>query len=900
MIDRRRIAGLLVALAALAGAPSASAAPDPDPATTAATPPEKWWAFQPLRPTAPPTVPGTSQPAHPIDAFIRARLAARNLRPNPPAARRVLLRRVYFDLIGLPPAPEEIAAFENDRSPEAWARVIDGLLARPQYGERWGRHWLDVVRFAQSNGYERDGEKPQAWRYRDYVVQAFNEDKPYDQFVREQLAGDELEPVTTNGLVATGFQRLGVWDDEPDDKRMAEFDELDDVLSTTGSAFLGMTIGCARCHEHKFDPITQGEYYQLLGFFRNLRPSEAARFALDSANYVPLVEPVHLQAWQAGQQARIAPLQARLAATTNVIERKSISKEIDGIKNAAPPFEWALAARERDGKPPATHVLARGDASRPGAEVQPGFPAALGALRGPPPPTSAAAIDPERAAAQRRRALAEWIASPQNALTARVLVNRVWQHHFGKGIVPTTSDFGHAGLPPTHPELLDWLASQFITHGWSIKQLHRLILQSETYQQSSDSPNAQAVALDPANDLLGRQNLRRLEAEALRDTILAINGRLNLKMGGRGFFPRLSGEVLAGQSRPGLDWEISSSDELNRRSLYAYVRRTMPVPMLDVFDYSNTTSPLNERPVTTVASQSLLLLNDEFMQDQAAALAERLVNEVGPRTESIVERGFARAVGRQPTRDERRRARQFIARQEKEFTRLRERLTFRPDVPTSLAVSYMDALTPQLFLRGPTNGWSYHRGRWSAAYEGIRTVERERGPFALASFPSWSNGTIQAVVTLHKACESVGLLFRATAVNHALTGYELALDPREERVTLRYHTNDLLTLASARATLPTGRAFSVRIEAHNARFRVWLDDNRSPLLDTTDPHPRLQAGQAGLRAWGAAVSLDHLAMQPAGELARVVVDPQRPPPARQALQSFALLLLNLNEVVYVD
>ena len=897
-LSARQIADLTQWVRSGAPGPATEKAGSPRPAKSSheITETEKnWWAFQPIRRPQPPNGNRPSAVGNLIDAFVRAELDAKGLKPNPPATKRELIRRAYFDLIGLPPTPEQIAAFEKDKSPDAWPRLIDHLLSLPQYGERWGRHWLDVVRFAQSNGYERDGEKPEAWRYRDYVVKAFNEDKPYDQFIREQLAGDELDHVTFDSIIATGFQRLGVWDDEPDDKRMAEFDELDDVLSTTGTAFLGLTIGCARCHEHKFDPIPQADYYSLLSFFRNIRLSESARYTLDSPNYVPLAEPARLKEWRGAKESKLKLIQEQLTTTKDDAEKKKLTKWMDDVKGAKPPFEWALAVRERGPKPPPTHVLIRGNAGNPGPEVEPGFLTVLGTRR-----PSLAAVPQDATSTGRRRAFADWVASPENPLTARVLANRVWQHHFGRGLVKTTSDFGRAGTPPTHPKLLDWLAAEFIENGWSIKKLHQTIMLSQTYQISSRAENAKANVIDPGNDLLWRQNLRRLEAEALRDTILTISGRLNPKMGGRGFFPRLSGEVLAGQSRPGLDWEISSPEELSRRSLYAYVRRTMSVPMLDAFDYSNTTSPLSERPVTTVAPQSLLMLNDAFMQEQAAALAERLDHDSGNKPDRFVERGFQLAVGREPTRRERQLARDFIARQQENFAALRTRLMFRPDVPTSLSVEYMNKLKPEQFLIGPASDWNYHRGRWSGAYEGIRTTERDRGPFALASARSFSNGVIEAKVFLHTACESAGLLFRASAKEDEAQGYEVALEPREQRLVLRRHGAELTTLAQVPADVPIARNVRLKVHFDEARIRVWLGNTSEPIMEFTDPKPILAAGQAGARTWGAALSIDELVLRPDGAAPISIDDPQLAPPERRALQAFCLLLLNLNEVVYVD
>jgi len=485
------------------------------------------------------------------------------------------------------------------------------------------------------------------------------------------------------------------------------------------------------------------------------------------------------------------------------------------------------------------------------------------------------------------------------------MANRIWQHHFGRGIVKTTSDFGRVGTLPTHPALLDWLAAELIGNGWSIKKLHKAIMLSQTYRMSSRAENPKALAMDPDNNWFWRQNLRRLEAEALRDTILAISGNLNLKMGGRGFFPHLSGEVLAGQSRPGLDWEISSAQELSRRSLYAYVRRTMSVSMLDAFDYSNTTSPLSERPVTTVAPQALLLLNDAFMQEQAMAMAERLekearVSAMAPSLDALIERGFQIAVGRDPTQRERRLARDFIHRQEESFATLRARLTFRPDVPTSLSVEYMNKLKPGHFLVGPDAGWTYHRGRWSSAYEGIRTMERDRGPFALLTSPDFSNGLIEAKFILHTACESAGLIFCASTKDDELRGYEVVLKPREQRLVLRRHGTELVTLAQGAADVPTARSVPLKLQVTGARIRIWFGDDGKPCIDFNDPKPIPTAGQVGARAWGAALSIDDLVVRPDGAVPVAVRDEALAPPPRRALQAFCLLLLNLNEVAYVD
>ena len=854
-----------------------------------------YWAFQRIQRPPTPAVKQKQWVANSIDAFVLADLEAKGLKPNPPASRRELIRRTYFDLIGLPPSPEEVNAFEKDRSPDAFARLVDHLLSLPQYGERWGRHWLDVARFAQSNGYERDGEKPLAWRYRDYVINAFNHDKPYDRFVVEQLAGDELPDASAESIVATGFQRLGVWDDEPDDKRMAEFDELDDIISTTGAAFLGLTMSCARCHDHKFDPISQTDYYQFLAFFRNVRGNEYSKPNLDSANYLPLAPREKVKEWRRAQEAKIKDLEQQLEARKQDKESEGKSRLREAIKNIKEdpgPFEWALAVRER--APVATHVLIRGNAASPGAEVQPAFLTVLGGKS-----PVLAKPDSESGSSGRRLALAEWIASSENPLTARVMVNRLWQHHFGKGLVKTTTDFGHAGARPTNQRLLDWLAADFIRSGWSVKKLQRLILLSNAYQMSSRCDNSRAEDVDPGNDLLWRQNLRRLEAEAICDSILSVSGELNLTMGGRGFFPHLAGEVLAGQSRPGLDWRNSSFAERSRRSIYSYIRRTMLIPAMETFDYSNTTSPLGERPVTTVAPQSLMLLNDDFVQHQAAAFASRIEREAGDDPKSLIRRAYQIALSRDPARREIDAATAFVKRQAALAQTLRSRLIFSPDSPNSLSVEYMRQLQPADFLIGPREEWSYYRGRWSAVYEGIRTVDRPRGPFALWNGGQFSNAVIEAKLTLQPASEFASILFRASATNDEQRGYEVILDPRHQRAAVGYHTTNLVDLAEQEVAIPTGKPFPLKIEFAGSQIRVWLNGASAPIIDVNDAKPATSNGSFGVRTCGGPLYIDDLTV--GADDQRFAISPRQNRQANNdALQSFCLLLLNLNEMIYID
>ncbi|MSU85710.1 MAG: DUF1553 domain-containing protein [Pedosphaera sp.] len=551
-------------------------------------------------------------------------------------------------------------------------------------------------------------------------------------------------------------------------------------------------------------------------------------------------------------------------------------------------------SRTRRYSPP-THVLIRGNAGSLGPEVQPAF---ISVLNSPKPSwTTRTNLN---VSSGRRLALAEWIGSPTNPLTARVIANRIWQHHFGQGLAKTTSDFGKAGTPPTHPELLDWLAAEFVEHGWSIKKLHKTILLSQAYQMSSRNDHSSANQIDPGNQWLWRQNLRRLEAEAIRDTLLAISGQLNLQSGGRGYFPRLSGEVLAGQSRPGQDWDLSDTNELTRRSVYAYVRRTMAVPMLEVFDYNNTTSPLSERSITTVAPQALLLLNDDFVQQQALALSHRIQREAGTAADRFIQQGFLLALGRSPTPSELQTSEQFIRRQNESFKPLTSRLIFRPAVPTSLSENYMGKLKPNDYLSGPPSGWTYHMGRWSAAYEGIRTVEDHQGPFALAPIQPFVDGLVQASLTLHHANESASLLLRSTATNHVLNGYELALDPRAQKLILRRHHRDVVTLAEITTTLPTAQPIHIKAQLNAQNIRVWLNHHPLPTLNLTDAHPLLNPGQIGATTSGAAVSIDYLTIEPLGAKAVSLRDSTLPSSTERAFRAFCLLLLNLNEVAYLD
>lgn len=657
---------------------------------------ELHWAFQPPRPQTPPAVQNSGWARTPLDAFVLARLEQHGLRPAAQADKTVLLRRAYYGLTGLPPTPEEADAFLADTSDGAFEKVVDRLLDSTHYGEQWARHWLDLVRYAETNSFERDGVKPNAWRYRDYVIRSFNADKPYDQFIREQLAGDELETVSNDSIIATGYYRLGLWDDEPSDPLQARYDELDDIVATTGQVFLGLTINCARCHDHKIDPIPQADYYRLLSFFHALRPYgtradqksfnqtdisapklRAKHERLESA-ISELREPVtqieeRAIAKMPGEDQRKAETRERKKLLQEKLQQhlsdedwreySSLKSRLDSLQaeqKDLPPREMALSiARSFETAPP-THVLVRGNAHLPGDLVVPGFPRIFDA------PDPVFATDAEDSpAAGRRLTLARWIGSPDNMLTARVLVNRVWQHHFGRGIVRSPNNFGQLGEPPTHPELLDWLAAEFIRQGWRLKPLHRLIMSSSAYQMSSRA-NPDALAKDPRNDLFWRFDMRRLSAEELRDSIHAVTGKLNPKMYGPGFYPEISQEVLAGQSRPGEGWGKSSPEEQARRSIYIHVKRSLITPVLASFDFPDPDGSCDARFATTQPSQALAMLNGDFVNRQAVEFAKRLRFDAGTDTANQVRRALRLALCRNPEPKEVERGVALLARLQRE------------------------------------------------------------------------------------------------------------------------------------------------------------------------------------------------------------------------------------------
>ncbi len=650
-----------------------------------------FWAFRPVQRPEVPTVKNAAWVTNAIDRFILAKLEANNLQPVAPAPKAALLRRVTYDLTGLPPTPQEVEAFLADDSAGAYEKVVDRLLASPHYGEHWARHWLDLVRYAETNSFERDGAKPFVWRYRDYVIRAFNEDKPYDQFIREQLAGDELEKVTPDSIIATGYYRLGLWDDEPADPLQAKYDELDDIVSTTGQVFLGLTVGCARCHDHKIDPIPQKDYYRLLAFFHNIRhygvrsPESVAAASLRPID-VALTDGERLQ-WREEMtryQRRLNSVREKIDAIEKEVSKdfsdvekedfrdeqnrlRLIKKRVPNLlseekfkqyvqltadrdqlmKSPPAPLARALCVTEAGRTAPPTFVLPRGNPHAKGDQVEPGF---LSVLSPPQPDFREPATDAKTCG--RRLALAHWIASKDNPLTARVLVNRVWQYHFGRGIVRSSSNFGFQGTPPTHPELLDWLASEFVQQGWRFKPLHKLIVMSSAYRLASQA-DAQALAKDPENDLFWRFDMRRLTAEEIRDSILAINGSINLqKMYGPSIFVPIPAEVLAGQSMPGAGWGKSQPEDEVRRSIYIHVKRSLTVPLLASFDVPDTDATCPVRFATTQPTQALGMINSKFLNDQAKVFADFTKKQVGNEPSAQIRFVLRRTLQREPTQKE--------------------------------------------------------------------------------------------------------------------------------------------------------------------------------------------------------------------------------------------------------
>ncbi len=666
----------------------------------------QFWAFRAPELRVPPPVNQRGWVRNPIDAFLLAGMESKGLHPSPPADRWTLIRRAYLDLLGLPPTPDEVAAFVQDASPDAYDRLIDRLLASPHYGERWGRHWLDLVRYADSGGFEFDRDRSHAWRYRDYVIRSFNEDKPYDRFIREQLAGDEIVPPSEEAIIATGFLRL-----QPENNIQNErtrMDELDDILGTSSLAFLGMTVGCARCHDHKFDPIPQKDYYRMQSIFFSTRvvehplvsreevrrhtaeqeridavqaPLKEAVKALEKPYRDRLYEqemaklPEYMRvAWQTPPEERTEGQRLNARQIQDALE-KEIGEELivavlspqdkarheklkaemeDYEKQRPKPYPRAMAIGEHGRDPLPSYFLHRGNPAGKGSLMSPGVLSVAwdGEFAFPGPPEGARS-------SWRRRAFADWIASPENPLTSRVMVNRLWQHHFGAGIVATPSNFGQTGQRPTHPRLLDWLALQFVENGWSLKAMHRLMMTSQAYRMASDDL-PENVEIDPENRFFWRMPRRRLEAETVRDSILAVAGNLDHAMGGPGVFPFIDPGLFQASSER--NWPGRPDDDPStwRRSIYVFAKRSIRYPLFEAFDQPDMISSCDVRNRSTTAPQALLLMNNAFVLLQANFFAERLQREAGEEVARQVDRGFLLALSRLPSETERTQARSFV------------------------------------------------------------------------------------------------------------------------------------------------------------------------------------------------------------------------------------------------
>jgi hypothetical protein len=725
--------------------------------STSATSPENaplppgardYWAFTlPVRSPAPMA---SARFKNPIDQFLEKARQAKGLKAAPRADRFTLLRRAYLDLIGMPPSPAQMDEFLKDIAPGAWERLIDRLLASPHYGERWGRHWLDAARYADTDGYEDDHDRPNMWRYRDYVIRSFNEDKPYDVFLTEQLAGDEMDTRSTDTRIATAFLRLGprVTVREADNPQY-RYDYLDDIIATVGKGTLGLTIQCARCHNHKFDPILQKDYYALqatfFGFVETtypLVPKEEvdaynAKVAAINAKQAPLlaemraIETPYRERLRAEAIKRDFPLNIQLAVAkpegertegerlladqvlksaiirvnvddamtpADLARRKALGEQIAEIEKERPAplpaadivtdgdYRFApgnatagtlaaaqIAAQRKELKSsflhtgsgryevPPSYFLIRGDVNAKGALMQPGFITA--ATYGTPPTEIAR---PDGHTSGRRLALAQWLTSRDNPLPARVMVNRMWAHHFGRGIVATLDNFGKMGDSPTHPELLDWLAVEFMDRGWSIKQMHRLMMTSEAYQMASRHKDAAAIKTDPNVDYLWRARIQRLDAEVIRDSIMSVSGTIDLTVGGPPVFPHIQEELLKAVSFGavhGIYRNQPDGPAVWRRSIYAYAKRNLPFPMMQVFDLPDLNVSYGARNVSTVPTQALTLMNNGFVTRQASLFADRIKKMAGDNPAQQVDAAYRLALTRPPTGQELIAGSDFIRRQ---------------------------------------------------------------------------------------------------------------------------------------------------------------------------------------------------------------------------------------------
>ncbi len=713
------------------------------------------WAFRPLAKVEPPAARGKARNV--IDRFLLAGLAAKRLTPAPPAEARVLIRRVTVDLTGLPPTPDEVEAFVAAAAPEAaYEALVDRLLASPRYGERWGRHWLDLARYADSDGYESDEDRPNAYRFRDFVIKALNDDMPFDTFVRRQLAGDEIKPDDPLAVAATGFLAAGpsavLPDDHLEEERLRQrYNELDDMVTTTGAALFGLTLGCARCHDHKFDPVPSRDYYRILAALHSgnraevslgtraeveankhargewakertaaetrlkdwldeqkkphqqrLRREKIDRLPIKDAEKTILLDKAESAEGKALAKKHVKALAISDAEWRAVLEdaaRKrwdELAKEVAAIRSRAPKaLPVAFAFRDFGAKPAASWLFGRGDFYDRTTPVELGFLTVL--TRGKPAADywkEARAGGDRTDTTYQREALAAWVTDTERGagpLLARVIVNRIWQHHFGHGLVRTPNDFGTRGDRPSQPELLEWLAADLVAHGWKLKQLHRMILLSTTYRQGTAFDAAKAKA-DPDNRLLGRMRPRRLEAEALRDAILAVSGTLNPQMHGPAFKPPIPPDAMVARNlKSPYPTDVPDDAAAHRRSVYLFHKRVIPYPLFQAFDAPDAQQCTGRRNVTTVAPQALALLNDPFVRARAGDFADRLLKAAGGDSARAVDRAYRLAFGRPPTEAERDTGIEFLARQNRQRA-ARDPKAAASDVQRSTLTDYCQVL----------------------------------------------------------------------------------------------------------------------------------------------------------------------------------------------------------------
>lgn len=633
----------------------------------------QWWAFQPIRNGEPPSLNGDPWIKTPVDAFILDRLRTTNLTPAPAASRVTLIRRLYFDLWGLAPTPQEVDEFVQDTNPLAYEQLVDRLLASPRYGERWARHWLDLVRYADSDGYRIDDYRPQIWRYRDYVINALNTDKPYDRFLQEQLAGDELFPDSEEAQIATAYLRLGIYEYNARDVRAQWAIMLNDITDTTADAFLGLGLQCARCHDHKFDPLLQKDYYRLQAFFASILPRDDRVIATEAQRQAFAEKAASWETATADIRREIAELEVpyRQSTATEAItkfpdeiqemirkpvgERSPLEHQLAELAYRQVTYEHDRIERKFQGESKEKlfalrKQLAAFDKLRPEplpvpmttTDVGPVAPPVTIPQKGSPPvepgfvtildpqPAQIVALPQAPASTGRRAALARWLTAPENPLTSRVMANRIWQYHFGRGLAENASDFGRLGQPPSHPELLDWLAATFIKQGWSIKQLHRAILLSSTYQQSSQHPAPmEGLLKDPEDRLLWHAPVRRLDAEQIRDSLYQLTGELDLTSGGPG-----------------------ALSDVPRRTIYTRIMRNTRDPIADVFDAPFWFTSASSRDTTTTPIQSLFLINSQQLLQRAQALAQRVRSEHPGDLSAQITHVYRLTLGREPKSEE--------------------------------------------------------------------------------------------------------------------------------------------------------------------------------------------------------------------------------------------------------